>query len=293
MAAVAVLLPVLGIGYLGGWDGFMDSLAVRGGDFLTMNAGRTGRAFLFGVAVGGLSWGLGYFGQPHLLTRYMAFRRVKDIRQGRLIAMSWVLLAYWGAAFIGLVAVGVLGPDLADPEQVMPLTTRALVPAWLAGIFISGAIAAMMSTADSQLLVATSSLIEDVYVKLIRGGAGASRPGSLVLLGRLATVAVTAVAVVLAFTTSDLIFDMVAYAWAGLGSSFGPVILLILWWPRLTRGGAIGGMVVGMTATILWKNAAPLQEFLDIKVASFALALATAWGLSLLGVGDRVRGRKA
>jgi Na+/proline symporter len=169
----------------------------------------------------------------------------------------------------------------------MPLLARALVPAWLAGIIISGAVAAMMSTADSQLLVASSSLIEDVYVKMLRAGRPPDRPGTLVLLSRLFTTGITAVALFLAFSGTDLIFDMVAYAWAGLGASFGPVLFLLLRWKRMTRGGAVGGMVVGMASTILWKNSDALQEALDIKAASFLLAFLAAWGLSTLGVGAR------
>jgi sodium/proline symporter len=288
MATVAVLLPTLALVQLGGVDGFVTSLTARGGDFLTMNAGQTGRAFVFGIMVGGLSWGLGYFGQPHLLVRYMAIRRVRDLRAGTLIAMSWVLVAYWGAAFIGLCGVGILGAELEDPEQVMPLLARALVPAWLAGMLISGAVAAMMSTADSQLLVATSSLTEDVYVKLWRRGKPPQSPGRLVLLGRLFTLAITAVALLLAATNRQLIFDMVAYAWSGLGSAFGPVILLTIWWRRMTRGGVLAGLLTGLVSTVAWQETPALQEVLDIKAASFSLSLVASLGLSLLGVGDRV-----
>ena len=289
MAVVAVALPILGLIHLGGIGGFTDALAAQGPEFLTLNAGKTGHAFLFGVMVGGLSWGLGYFGQPHLLTRYMAIRRVQDLRVGTLIAMSWVLVAYWGAAFIGLIGIGVLGPGLEDPEQVMPFLARALVPAWLAGIMISGAVAAMMSTADSQLLVATSSLTEDVYLKLLRRGRPPVHPGRLVLLGRLAAILITLVALGFAFGNRQLIFDMVAYAWSGLGSSFGPVLLLTLWWRGTTRGGLVAGLAVGMVTTVLWQNAPGLQEMLDIKAASFLLSLIAAVALSLLGVGDRMK----
>jgi len=289
MAAVAVVLPVLALVHLGGWHGMLSSVAVKGPDFLAINAGKTGHAFVFGVMIGGLSWGFGYFGQPHLLTRYMAIRRIRDLRHGTLIAMGWVLAAYWGAAMIGILGVGVLGSSLADPEQVMPLMTRALVPPWIAGMIISGAVAAMMSTADSQLLVATSSLTEDVYVKMLRRGRPPDRPEFLVLLGRIATLLISAVALFLAFTNQELIFDMVAYAWSGLGSSFGPVILLALWWKRTTRGGALAGMIVGMVSTVAWQRSVTLQGILDIKAASFLLSVAAVVVLSLAGVGARVR----
>ncbi len=287
MAVVAVLLPALALVEMGGVAGVVDALGARGPEFLTVDAGQTGRAFVFGVMVGGLSWGLGYFGQPHLLTRYMALRSHRDVRQGSLIAMSWVLVAYWGAALIGIAGVAILGPDLADQEQVMPLLAKALVPAWLAGLLISGAVAAMMSTADSQLLVATSSLTEDIYVRLIRGGKPPGNPARLVLLGRLAAVGVTAIALAMAFLNQTLIFDMVAYAWSGLGSSFGPVLLLALWWRGITRHGALAGLVVGLVSTILWKQVGGLQEVLDIKAASFLLAFAATWWVSL-GTGRSV-----
>ena len=294
MAGVALVLPILGIVHLGGWDPFVATLIANAppvgpgevSPFLSMDAGQTGRAFVFGVMIGNLSWGLGYFGQPHLLTRYMAIRSVRDLRLGTLIAMSWVLIAYWGAVFIGLVGLAVLGPNLSEVEQVMPLMTKALVPSWLAGIFISGAVAAMMSTADSQIMVASSSLIEDVYVKILRGGRGPDSPGRLVFLARVSALAITALALLLAYTNQGLIYDMVAYAWAGLGASFGPVLILAIWWPRLTRGGAIAGMLVGTIGTIVWKNAPGLQEALDLKVASFVLALAATIGASLLRIGD-------
>jgi sodium/proline symporter len=289
MALVAILLPVLAFWKLGGLEGFTGALAARGPEFMTMNAGETGNAFLFGIMIGGLSWGLGYFGQPHLLARYMAIRRTRDLRTGSLIAMSWVLVAYWGAAFIGLMGIGILGPELQDPEQVMPLLTRALVPAWLAGIVISGAVAAMMSTADSQLLVATSSLTEDIYVKLIRRGRQTDRLRHLVLWGRLFTLIITVVALFLAFANQQLIFDMVAYAWSGLGSSFGPVILLTIWWKRTTRGGVLAGLLIGLVSTVLWQNVSALDRILDLKAASFLLSMTAAVLFSLAGVGDRVR----
>jgi hypothetical protein len=165
MMAVAVVLPVVGLAAVGGPVALVEKLAPRGADFLTLSGGKVGAAFFFGVVVGGMSWGFGYLGQPHLLTRYMAVRRTAQLRQGSLIAMGWTLVSYWGAPMIGIVGVAVLGPDLADHEQVMPLLAKALMPGWIAGLMIAGATAAMMSTADSQLLVATSALIEDIYVR--------------------------------------------------------------------------------------------------------------------------------
>jgi sodium/proline symporter len=282
MAAVAVILPLIGIVSIGGPGALVAKLAVRGPDFLSMGGGKVGHAFLFGVVAGGLSWGFGYLGQPHLLTRYMAIRRTSELSKGGLIAMGWTLLAYWGAPMIGIVGVAVLGPNLQDAEQVMPLLAKALVPGWLAGLMIAGAIAAMMSSADSQLLVATSTLVEDIYVRLLRIKSSAAR---LVLLSRLSTILIAAIAFLLAIAAllgSELIDGMVAYAWTGLGASFGPPLIAALWWRRTTFAGALAGMVGGMTATIVWKNSAVLNELLDIKAAAVVISALLVIGFSLI-----------
>lgn len=279
MAGVAVLLPVLGIAKLGGFDAFTASVAAKGPEMLAMTGGKTGAAFLFGVMIGSLSWGLGYLGQPHLLTRYMAARGAREIRNGTKIAVSWVLVAYWGAPMIGLVGIGLLGPDLADPETVMPLVAKVLLPGWLAGIFIAGAVAAMMSTADSQLLVVTSSVVEDFWVRIL--GRSKDDRGQLVRASRIATIAVALLALGIAFRTGERIYGLVSYAWAGLGASFGPPLLLSLRWRRTTRWGVLAGMVAGTLSTVVWKNVPAWSAALDLKVAGFLFSLLFTVGVSL------------
>jgi sodium/proline symporter len=285
MTLVATLLPILGLIAIGGPGMLVEKISARGPGFLSMSGGEVGSAFLFGVAVGGLSWGFGYLGQPHLLIRYMAIRATSELPRGGLIAMGWTLVSYWGAPMIGIVGVAVLGPNLADADKVMPLLAIELLPPWFAGLMIAGATAAMMSTADSQLLVATSSLIEDIYVRLFRPD---STPARLVLLSRLATVAIAAVAVLLAWNAltesggGSLIDTMVAYAWTGLGASFGPPLVFALWWKRTTRWGALAGLVGGMIATVVWKNSAALGAMLDIKAAAVLISAALVFSVSLL-----------
>jgi sodium/proline symporter len=279
MAGVALILPIVAFIKLGGPSGFTESLTPMGEDFMTMNAGKTGGAFVFGVMLGGLSWGFGYFGQPHLLSRYMAIKNAFEVKRGTMIAMTWTLVAYWGAPLIGLTAVGILGAGVSDPETVMPLMARELMPGWLAGLMIAGAVAAMMSTADSQLIVVTSSLVEDVYVKLFKPH---TSPGRLVLLSRIATVLASLVALALAFGSSELIFDMVAYAWSGLGASFGPPLLLSLRWKRTTAWGVFAGMLGGTVSNIVWKNASVLNEGLDLKLATFLISLILVIAVSLM-----------
>ncbi|HMB68606.1 MAG TPA: sodium:proline symporter, partial [bacterium] len=210
-----------------------------------------------------------------LLVRYMAIRSSREVEVGRRIAVSWVLLAYWGAAFVGIVAIGLLPDVPADREQIMPLMALKLLPAWLAGLAIAGAIAAMMSTADSQLLVATSAVVEDVYARVLRPDADPSR---LVLYSRIATVGVALVALWLAFGNQDFVFEAVEYAWTGLASAFGPVLLLSLRWKRMTKEGALAGMIAGAVSTVVWKNVGGLSDMLDIKLACFLIGLLFAVG---------------
>jgi sodium/proline symporter len=288
MAFVALILPIVGIIKLGGPGVFVDNLQAVGGGFsMTMNAGKTGAAFIFGVMLGSLSWGLGYLGQPHLLTRYMAIKSPTDVKRGTLIAMVWVLIAYWGAAMIGIVGAGTFETALADNEQVMPLLARHLLPGWIAGLMLAGAIAAMMSTADSQLIVVTSSIVEDIYVKLLKIK---SDPRVLVLVSRIVTIAVSIIALVLAFGAEDTIFDLVSYAWAGLGASFGPPLLLALRWKRTTFAGVLCGMLAGSISNIVWKNVALLSDSIfDLKLASFVIALVVTVSVSFATGATRPR----
>ncbi len=281
MTAVAVVLPIAGIAYLGGPGALIDKLQASAPGHLWMS-GEVGQAFIFGAAVGGLSWGFGYLGQPHLLMRYMALRKTSEARIGGLIAMGWTLISYWGAPMIGIVALAVLGPGLAA-ESVMPELAITLLPGWLAGLMIAGATAAMMSTADSQLLAASSTLVEDVYVRLVRPK---TSPGKLVLMSRIATTVVMLIALALALNAGDesggIIYQTVAYAWTGLGASFGPPLLLALWWKRTSRNGALAGMLGGMVATIVWKNTDALQAALDMKMGAVLVSALLVVVVSLL-----------
>jgi sodium/proline symporter len=284
MTAVAVVLPVAGLIHIGGLSQLTEKITERGPEYFSVTSGLSGSAFFFGVVVGGLSWGFGYLGQPHLLTRYMAIRKTSDLRRGGLIAMGWTLISYWGAPMIGIVGLAVLGPNLADPELVMPMLAVELLPGWLAGIMIAGATAAMMSTADSQLLVASSTLVEDIYVRLFRP---AAKPESLVLISRICTVLIAGVAFALAWTalndpgTTSVIDGMVSYAWTGLGASFGPALVCALWWKRTTWHGVVAGMFGGMSSTIIWKQIPALSEALDIKAACVLISATLVVGISL------------
>ena len=162
-------------------------------------------------------------------------------------------------------------------ERIMPLLTNFLLPSWLAGIFISGAIAAMMSTADSQLLVISSSVIEDFYHKTL--GKEISDK-ALLNLSRIITILVGLFGFLIAVTSKKLIFTLVSYAWSGLGSAFGPALLLMLKWKGTTKEGVLAGMLTGSISTIIWANVKVLDSFVTHRLASFVLAFIAVYLVS-------------
>jgi sodium/proline symporter len=272
MIGTLIILPLAGLAELASSGQSMNAaIADSGKEFISLVGGKTGWAAV-AVAIGGLSWGLGYIGQPHLLTRFMAIKDPNKIKISRRIAIAWAIPAFIGAMFVGLVGLSLYGKGhFADVEQVMPYLATNLLPTWLAGIFISGAIAAMMSTADSQLLVITSSVIEDFYHKTL-GKEVTDK--ALLNLSRIITIIVGLIGFVIALTSKKLIFALVSYAWSGLGASFGPGLFLMLKWKKTTKAGVLAGMITGTSVTVIWANVAVLDGFITHRFASFVLAFA-------------------
>ncbi len=278
MVFTLVLLPIVGFIELGGVEKL--SLALKNIDPGLLSVGGGKESFpLIASILGGLGIGLGYMGQPHLVTRFMAIKDPRKLRQGTLIAMCWALLAFWGAVFVGIIGLGIFGEVFADQEQIMPYMTKTLVPAWLAGILISGAIAAMMSTADSQLLVSTSAISRDIYHQMMKKDAPDRR---LVLISRVATLIIGVIAFILALGAQSLVYWLVLYAWAGLGASFGPALLTTLWWKKVTKWGVLSGMIVGTITVLIWYNVPVLKNSLYELIPSFFLSLFTIIIVSLL-----------
>lgn len=278
MVFTLVLLPIVGLIELGGIEKL--SLALKNVDhnLLLVGGGKQGFAAAASI-IGGLGIGLGYMGQPHLVTRFMAIKDPRKLRQGTLIAICWALLAFWGAVFIGIVGLGLFGNIFADQEEIMPYMTKALVPAGLAGIMVSGAIAAMMSTADSQLLVSTSAVSRDVYQQMMKKDAPERR---LVLISRVATLVIGIVAFFLALSAESLVYWLVLYAWAGLGASFGPALLTTLWWKKVTKQGVLSGMIVGTVTVLIWYNVPVLKNSLYELIPAFFLSLFSIIIVSLI-----------
>ena len=281
MIGTLVILPLVGLVELvelkQGTQPLAGMLAQEGYRLTSFTGGKTGWAAA-ALIISGLSWALGYMGQPHLLTRFMAIRSPDHIKISRRIAFAWAIPAFTGALAIGIIGVGLYGQGMFDDiEKVMPQIANDLLPAWLAGIFVSGAIAAMMSTADSQLLVISSSIIEDLFHRTL--GREVS-DAFLLKASRAITIAVGLVGFIIAITSDKLIFSMVSYAWAGLGSSFGPLILLMLTWKKVTYQGVLAGLVTGFTSTVIWSEIDMLDSVISVRFAAWVLAFLAVWLVS-------------
>ena len=205
-----------------------------------------------------LAWGLGYFGQPHILARFMAADSVKSIPAARRIGMTWMVLCLGGAMAVGFFGIAWFAahPDQAaavqaNPERVFIALSQVLFNPWVAGILLSAILAAIMSTLSCQVLVCSSALTEDFYKGFLRRDAGQAE---LVWVGRLTVLLVALVAIWMASDPDSRVLGLVSYAWAGFGAAFGPVVLFSLGWKRMTRNGALAGMVLGAATVLLWKQ---------------------------------------
>ena len=287
MIATLIILPIAGMIELADQNTTLsialqnanEGYKIANSDFMSVTGGKTGWA-LFAVIVSGLSWGFGYFGQPHLLTRFMAIRSADEIKISRRIAITWAIPAFTGAFAIGFVGLSLYGRGVfTDPEFLMPFMATKLLPSWVAGIFISGAVAAMMSTADSQLLVITSTVVEDFYNKTLKRNVTKKQ---LLNLSRIVTVFIGIFGFILAILSKKLIFTLVSYAWSGLGASFGPALLLLLKWHKTTREGVLAGMITGTLTTIIWSEISVLNDFISVRFVAFVFAFIAVVLVSLL-----------
>ncbi|MEE2877070.1 MAG: sodium/proline symporter [Candidatus Neomarinimicrobiota bacterium] len=250
MLVTLVILPVVALQQVGGLDALVQKVSTVDSNLLTVSGERRGWKLLTGI-IGGLGIGLGYLGQPHVLTRYMSIRSIGEVGKAKNIAIVYAVLTYGGAVLMGVVAIAYFGAGhFSDPEKMMPVLATTVFPAWFAGILICGALAAMMSTADSQLLVTTSSVAEDLYHQSINSQASQSQ---LVLISRIVTLVIGAAASLLARLPASIV-DKVLFAWGGLGAALGPPLVLSLWWEKTTRNGVLAGMVIGFVTVIIWDN---------------------------------------
>ena len=258
MLIALVLVPIVAIQQLGGVDATTAQIKLIDPALLSLwpETSALGTLSL-------LAWGLGYFGQPHIIVRFMAIRSIDDVPTATAIGMGWMVMALIGAMATGLVGVAyiaVKGIDLGDPETIFIILSQLLFHPLITGFLLAAILAAIMSTVSSQLLVASSSLTEDLYKLVTKGQLS---PGQQVYLTRLWILLVAFMAIALAQQADSSILDLVANAWAGFGAAFGPLIIFSLYWPRINHQGAMAGIVTGAVTVMLW-------VYLPVKIAGQA-----------------------
>lgn len=281
MVAALVAVPLCAIARLGGIEPSTAAIAAASPHLFDPLTTREGAPLGLLAVLSLTAWGLGYFGQPHILARFQGIRCAAAVPQARRIAVTWVALSMTGAVLTGLAGIPLLDPPLAgaEREKVFILLVHLLFNPWMAGLCLAAILAAIMSTADSQLLVSSATFTEDFYRRRLRPRAG---PRELVAMGRISVLVVAGLAFLLALDPEAQVLDLVGYAWAGFGAAFGPALLLSLYWPRMTARGALGGILTGGLTVLVWKQLAGGIFDLYELVPGFLLSWLAVWGLSLL-----------
>ena len=265
-----IIVPLMGALALGGISTTANAIYTINPAFFNPFTKPDGSMISFIEFISLIGWGLGYFGQPHILVRFMAIRSSKEITQAMHIAMTWVVISLAAAVIVGMVGKAYLTTGLmgTETETVFLVMTDTLFSPFVAGLVLSAVLAAIMSTASSQLLVAASAFAQDFYRSLIHKEA---KQNELVWISRISVLTIAAIAIFLGLNPKNLILDMVAYAWAGFGAAFGPALLASLFWRRATRNGILAGIVVGGVTVLVWKQFAFFGLYEIIPGFFFAL----------------------
>lgn len=271
MFLALILVPAFGIFITGGYSETVASIKEVDPSLFNLVSGVS----VVGI-ISSLAWGLGYFGQPHIIVRFMAIKSVRETKSARRIGIGWMILSLLGAiatALIGIAYFQQNATELADPETVFIVLGQIIFHPLIAGIMLAAVLAAIMSTISSQLIVTSSALVEDLYKIVFKTNATDKH---YVFLGRAAVLIVTIVAAILAWPNKDSILKLVSFAWAGFGGAFGPIILLSLYWRKLTAKGALFGMVSGAIVVGIWGSIDALSNMLYEIVPGFAISLIVA-----------------
>ena len=247
MFVALVLVPIVAINDVGGIEQINNSVESINPNLLNLFSGVSALGIMSAMA-----WGLGYFGQPHIIVRFMAIRSVDDLPKARRIGMTWMIVAIIGAmatGFSGIAYVAKTGIALDDPETIFIVLSQVLFSPLIAGFLLAAILAAIMSTISSQLLVTSSSLTGDFYQAFLNKEASEKK---LVQIGRLSVFMVALVAIYLAYDRTNSILSLVSNAWAGFGAAFGPVVILSLHWKGMNRNGALAGVLAGAITVLIW-----------------------------------------
>jgi sodium/proline symporter len=281
MLAALIAVPVLVMSGAGGLGGFGDQVRTINPELLDIFTNASGESLSTLQIISLLGWGFGYFGLPHVLARFKAIRSADEVGVATVIGVSWSFVGYLMAILVGLCGVVYLANPLADSERVFIELTSVIFHPLVAGVLLAAILAAIMSTVDSQLLVCSSTLAEDLYPML------AKQPltqEARLRIGRIAVVAMALMATVLAMKPDSKVLDVVSYAWAGLGASLGPSILLSLYWRSMTAAGALAGVVTGGATVIIWESLSGGLFELYSLVPGFLLSLIAIAAVSSISV---------
>ena len=247
MIIAIVVVPILAIVNMGGVEASMAAVSAQEVSTSLFGGGISVMAIISSVA-----WGLGYFGQPHILVRFMGIKSIKELPKTMTIAIVWVIIALFGAILVGLLSIP-LFPGLAEgaQETVFMLMIRKFFPPWIGGIFLAAIMAAIMSTIDSQLLVSSSALTEDLAQIFFKKELTSKQS---VNLGRLSVIVIAVIALLMAMVPDSTVMGLVSYAWGGFGAAFGPLVLFGLYSKKTNWKSALTGMILGTITVILWKE---------------------------------------
>lgn len=281
MLVAIYVVPMAALGKIGGTEEIGRVAESIGPGFLNPFQTLDGAPVSAALVISNLAWGLGYFGMPHVIIRYMAVREPRLIKASRRIATAWIALALAGAVMVGIfgrVFYNGMFDTAAGAQTIFLVMSKNFFTPVIAGILLSAILAAVMSTADSQLLVASSAITSDLYGRFSKKHPSEVR---LMWIGRIGVIVIAVIAAVLALDPETSIMAVVSFAWAGFGSAFGPVVLLALFWNRATKWGALAGMLTGFVLSILWNQFWAEPTGLYELVPGFLAGLAVMWIVSL------------
>ena len=279
MFLALITIPIVALVSIDNWESAINTIGEIDVKHLDVFAGTT----TLGI-ISLLAWGLGYFGQPHVIVRFMSMTSSRDITIGRSVYTIWNVFALFGAIFTGFFGIAFFADvPLDNPETVFIVFAQTLFNPWVTGLLLVAVLSAIMSTISSQLIVAASALSEDIYKGIFRKNASEVET---MWVARIAVLAISLFATVLALNPKSSVLNLVGYAWAGFGAVFGPVILLALFWKRTTKNGALLGMIVGGVTVIIWSEltkAGVIPFYLYEIIPGFFASLFVIIGVSLMG----------
>lgn len=270
-----VLLVVPMVAYFSMTDGWgaIQKISADNSQYLSVLGDGSSQAYLAALLIA-IGWGIGYFGQPHIITKFMGIKDVNEMNKSKYVGMTWQFFALFASIATGIVGAAYFDLSLEDPELVFIEMVKSLLHPYFAGMILCGVLAATLSTMDSQLLVCASVIGEDLYKHILHKKA---LPLQIVRASRLGVLLIASIALILAFLKSETIMSSVFYAWTGLGAAFGPLVIMTLYSKKANKYGALAGILVGGLIAAFW----PRDHFLNAMIPGFFLSLLSIYVVSL------------